>query len=277
MKRKKRRGYHFDFEKEWTIHDEREFEKIKLDTFAMEFENRLNGSLQKIIDKLMETRETFSKKVEQHKQEELAIDRKKMSRRSYENALADNQFDQMEAETDLQWNEEELAAFHELRIMYAMKNLEINIKRLLRHAFPYASVKTMFKWEALADFLKAQGIDMKTVVAYKEVDQLRQVNNYIKHATRPDKSIQHIAEFKSMENPSAESLDTFYRRVQAAPEVFLQSLLDVVFAHLYKFDDKRIDEMVAALALRMDPKTARRFIQQFSAHYVATPKQNNKR
>jgi predicted patatin/cPLA2 family phospholipase len=66
--------------------------------------------------------------------------------------------DQQQYETilDMINDEEKLLSLVEMKIIYAFKSLEINIKNLLRAAFTLQSTKDFYKWDNLIKFLKRQ-------------------------------------------------------------------------------------------------------------------------
>ncbi|MEP5132902.1 hypothetical protein, partial [Nonlabens ulvanivorans] len=110
--------------------------------------------------------------------------------------------------------EDELFALLEMKIIYAFKHLEINIKKMIRH-FYQELPNTKPKWHEIERFFKSQNITLNRIQGFKEVDELRLVNNSLKHSDESiDKSIMNIKEFENGSIQSTESLEEFYERIE---------------------------------------------------------------
>lgn len=77
--------------------------------------------------------------------------------------------------------EDELRALMEMKIIYAFKHLEINTKKLIFH-FYNELPNSNPKWHEMIDFLKKRNIIVKDINGYNEVNQIRLVNNSLKHS-----------------------------------------------------------------------------------------------
>jgi hypothetical protein len=158
---------------------------------------------------------------------------------------------------DVIYLEDELFALFEMKIIYAFKHLEINIKQLLFAAYQDNYITRQFKWDAIIQFLNSKNIVAKELNGYDNINQLRNVNNSLKHSDKIiDQSIKNIEEFKDKENLNYTDLELFYNRVKKSPNIFLTSLVSFVFQDIYTFTYDRISEMAKSLALRMDKKDA---------------------
>ena len=162
---------------------------------------------------------------------------------------------------------DELIALFELKIIYAFKHLEINLKKLLSTAYEH-SPKKSYKWENLMEFIKFRDIEPKSLKGYDEVNQLRIVNNSLKHSENLlNDSLLRIQEFKGKETLLYEDLESFYERIKGAPSSFLHDLLEAIITDLYCFDNDRISKQAELLAERMDKTSALKFIDEFKKLY----------
>jgi len=90
---------------------------------------------------------------------------------------------------DTIYNEEILLSLIEMKIIYAFKFLEINIKKLLVASFSLESTKDFYRWDSITKFLKDKNIVPKELKGYKEVSELKDVNNSIKHSSEYETSL----------------------------------------------------------------------------------------
>ncbi|GAA4277570.1 hypothetical protein [Aquimarina mytili] len=163
--------------------------------------------------------------------------------------------------------EQQLMAVYEVKIIHLYKSLEINVKRLLKAAYNKTS-KDLYRWSTLTGFLNSKEIDYKKIKGYVEVNQLREVNNTLKHWTREgDSKIGHIEEFKEVDGYSEESLRKFYTRIRNFPIQWLLGLRDAIYEELYEFSDDRLENLAKEFALRMDPQVMERFIKKLKDKY----------
>jgi hypothetical protein len=165
--------------------------------------------------------------------------------------------------------EEEILALHELKIIYAFKHLEINIKLLISAAYHEQSVSKMFKWENLIESMLSKHIMVKKFDSYIAVNQLRLVNNYVKHSNGviPDENLKNIHEFSPDGEVTFIRLESFYKRVKNSPKEFLKELSTEIYNELYEFDQERIQLLTESLALRFDEEVAKNFCKQLLMMY----------
>jgi len=168
---------------------------------------------------------------------------------------------------DTQFLEDKLLALVEMKIVYLYKNLEINIKRLLSASYK-VKTKDFYQWERLKQFIKDKNIKLNEIDEYQKIDQLRKVNNFIKHSSsKISEDLKSISEFSDLKRLRHYELDEFYERVKFAPFKFLLSLSDKIYQDLYEFNDTRLDNISELLALRMDEETAAKFIEKLKNKY----------
>ena len=168
---------------------------------------------------------------------------------------------------DTQFFEDKLLALVEMKIVYLYKNFEINVKRLISASYK-AKIEDFYQWERLKDFIKSKSIKLNEIEGYQEVDELRKVNNAIKHSTgKISDGLKSILEFKESKRLTHYDLDEFYDRAKDSPLKFLQSLSDKIYQDLYEFSESRLENISELFALRMDHDTAMEFIEKLKNKY----------
>jgi hypothetical protein len=75
---------------------------------------------------------------------------------------------------------EELA--QKLAIVGLYGQLEICVKNMVAIALPKVNPRVLFRWDGLRDALAKAGIQIEKLKHYKQVNQLRCLNNAIKHS-----------------------------------------------------------------------------------------------
>ena len=169
---------------------------------------------------------------------------------------------------DIMYRDEELMAFTEMKIIYTFKHLEINIKRMIASTYFGTPTRDFFNWENLKTFFKSKSIIISALEGYKEVEQLRVVNNFLKHSINIDElSSKEIPEFKDQAYISYPELNRFYDRVKKFPNKFLESLCIAIYNEEYEFNEQKISNLADSFALRMDEKTALDFCKTLTNCY----------
>lgn len=164
--------------------------------------------------------------------------------------------------------EEELTTLYEMKIIYAFKHLEIELKNLLSWAFDDKSITKSFNWINLITYLKSNNIDLYAIKQYPEVNQLRIVNNSLKHSNEKlDTNLKGIKEFKEAEIIHYKILEKFYSRVKDYPSAFLTFLSFTIFKELYEFDEEKLDRFANSIILRMDKENADKLIKKIEEKY----------
>jgi len=180
---------------------------------------------------------------------------------------AENQYDEFYY-LDTEFLEDKLTALSEMNIVYAYKDFEINVKKLLESTYKIG-VKEFYKWESILSFLKSKGIKPSTLKGFEEIDQLRQLNNHIKHCTSQSitPKINNIQEFKDLRYLRHYELTEFFNRINNYPYIFLENLSAEIYKNLYEFDTIRIQSIAEMFALRMDKQSANTFIEELKKFY----------
>lgn len=232
-----------------TLEEQRETAKLGLQTFFMEVDN---NHYDRISDELI--------KVSEEKVKEIYSEiRKNEIEVSYHSGVT------MEA----MFFEQELYAISEMKIIYAYKHFEIKLKFLLNAAYENVERTKMYKWEYIIDFLKNKKIDIKKVKAYNEINELRIINNAIKHSNNffDDSKVLSIKEFKNKKTIQYQDLLSFYKRIEDSPSNFIYCLSNLIYDDLYVFNESRINEFADSIALRMNQKEANLFIEKLKEKY----------
>jgi len=168
---------------------------------------------------------------------------------------------------DTYYLEEKLLALSEMNVVYAYKDFEINIKRLVGAAYGI-DTKEFYKWETITDFLKSKNIKYSELNSYQEINDLRKVNNSIKHSTKNiDSKIKSISEFSKLEYMGHYELSAFFNRIKTCPMKYLEALSTEIYKNLYEFDDGRLENIAELYSLRMNKEIATRFIKFLKKKY----------
>jgi hypothetical protein len=164
--------------------------------------------------------------------------------------------------------ETKLSALSEMNIVYAFREFEINIKRIISATYEITT-KELYQWESIKNFLKSKNIILSTITGFDEVNQLRLLNNFIKHSSSKELSaqIKGIPEFTSLSHFDSESLTGFYNRIKLSPRKFLEHLCNLIYNDLYVFDEDRLESIAKKMAVRMDKGTASIFIEKLKELY----------
>jgi len=240
------------------IWEKREMNKMGLDTFLMRKENVFDSA----VDRLIESLKTQLAKARSEYEKLMRLESKNRSEfrnlEEQENLSEDNlQGSMMNYFQEIIYLEDELFVLFEMKIIHAFKFLEITIKQLLSAAYKDNSIKQKFRWESIGLFLNSKNILIKDINDYENIEQLRNVNNFLKHSEKNiDQRIKQIQEFKNIDTINYIYLDSFYKRINKSPGIFLNSLVHYVFQDLYNFPHERIFELAKSYALRMDKKVA---------------------
>jgi hypothetical protein len=253
----------------FTLNETREMNKHSLATYAMDKWYTFDLSVDDIIQKL----EFENKKaLEEH----LSWEDLHKNNRDRFMEIAD-QTGMSESELlrqndshliDMMYRDEEMVAFAEMKIIFAFKHLEINIKRLIASAYFGTPTRDYFNWENLKTFFKSKSIIINTLECYKEVEQLRVVNNFLKHSINIDElSSKEIPEFKDQALISYPELNSFYNRIKKFPNKFLESLSLAIYNEEYEFSEPKLDDLAESFALRMDKQTAFEFCKKLGDCY----------
>lgn len=248
-------------------HDQREINKMSLQTYHMDAELDFDYSIDRLMLQLKkENEKSWADHESWAKMEETDPDRY---------STLKEEADRMEISLDLQryeyiesiyFNDDQLTALAEMKIIYAYKLFEISLKKLLRASLS-VNTYSFYKWDTVLNFLNEKGIKAHTLKGYEDILQLKAVNNALKHTDELTKQLLAIPEFRKKERLSYVELDQFYKRVKPAPRAFIESLAYAIYNELYEFDDEKLTNLVNSYVLRMDKDIAYRFIEKLRSSY----------
>jgi hypothetical protein len=163
----------------------------------------------------------------------------------------------------IDWNYNQLYALNEMRVIYLFKDIEIEMKSLLNTAFSRVNIRKLFNWEIIATVCKENGIKLEEIDGYKEVNELRQINNSIKHSDFLDDNCLNILGLnKPEEEDFSEGLESFCNKVEPKIAIFKEELAKKVANELYEFPKGKLDGMAQDLTERMDKEDAINYIER---------------
>ncbi len=244
------------------LNTKRETNKIGLATFALYKNNILDRPIDTLIKEL---EHEYSEQLKWINLEPENLDKHEELDEIAKQTAHNRMHDYVRAASYIQ---DELSTLFEMKIIYAFKHLEIEIKNLISASLNDKSIGKYSKWDNLIQYLKSKNIDIKEVKDYREVNQLRTVNNSLKHSNdQIDNSLKGIEEFKEIEYANYETLQKFYNRVKESSNSFLSSLSSAIYENLYEFNDEKIEKISKSIVLRMDKSNADKLIEQIKKKY----------
>lgn len=218
-------------------HDIREMNKFGLDSYLEDYEfPNLEDFLKDAIDAL-------------HKQ-------LKKAGKEYEEAVekeANEEYSDVYFYMDEIFSiQDRLLSVYEMIIVNDYKEFELVLKRLLKASLDFDE-KDFRSFDNLKHLLKGKGIKFSEVNNYNDINDLRKVNNHIKHTKIneiPDE-LKQILEFRKAENLSYLELMQFHRRIKNLRYNFIFDLKEKIYSYLYEFDEKRINNIALRMFKRM--------------------------
>lgn len=155
-------------------------------------------------------------------------------------------------------------SIEEMKIVCLYKEFEILIKEIIAISLPCSDVEQLYKWENIKSLFKSYGILIGDIEHQNFINELRVVNNNIKHSSFIDDKVSNanINEFELMEEFDCESLANFYLRIRGVPVKFLKSLVEKIVEYLFIFDEERIEKIACQYEGRMDKSTATKLAEK---------------
>ncbi|MEN5436709.1 hypothetical protein ABE545_23975 [Sphingobacterium faecium] len=161
----------------------------------------------------------------------------------------------LDLEIEANWLNEHLIALSEMKVVYLFKNVEITIKYLIHKAYPEIDTRDFFQWNNINSYFKSINIKISDFNGYTEVNELRKVNNNIKHKNIINEEITKIKEFIGERQFTYQNLDDFVIRIKPKVQNFIKLLGDAIINDLYFFDNNRIKMISDNFKSRMDSQT----------------------
>ena len=171
---------------------------------------------------------------------------------------------------DLQILEEQQLSIASMRLVYLYKNFEILLKDIISECFPNVNKRDLFQWENVKLFINSFGVKFGETNEYQRINEIRIVNNNIKHSSEIDESTkkQNIPEFEDKEYFDFDSLNSFYSRLKDKPEIFLNDLAEKLIEYFYIYDDERIIKIAKEFKEKMDETAGKKLITALSKIYT---------
>ena len=146
-------------------------------------------------------------------------------------------------------------------LILSINYIELILKRLLKAAIDLEE-KDFCSFENLKSILKEKGIKLSDVTNFNEINNLRKVNNHIKHSKirKIPNDLKQIPEFKNEKNLSYVDLKKFHKRVKNLRYGFISNLKFKIFDYLYEFNDDRIQDIAKKYLERMDSNQVKKLI-----------------
>lgn len=252
------------------IHEKREVNKISLETFVLDKHNVLDYPVDKLIKdlgkKLKENWKEHNVWINMENENPERYNELKEQASYHDHSLDDQLHNYIIEITDL---DEEINALLEVKIIYAFKHLEINLKRLIKAAYNDDSFSKNYKWEYIRQYLSLKKIELRDIDCYSDINQLRELNNSIKHSENYIENVnlkRKVPELNK-EKPSSRDLYRFYERVKKSPNTFLESLSCKIHDDLYSFNEEKLNKIAESLSLRMDKNQANQLIEMLKENY----------
>jgi hypothetical protein len=161
--------------------------------------------------------------------------------------------------------ENRILLIYEMIIVNDYREFELVLKRLLK-TYLEIEEKVFRSFENLKPLLKNKGIIFSEIKNYKEINDLRKINNHIKHS-KIDKipnELKHIHEFRNIGNLNYTALAEFHDRVKDLRYNFIFDLKKKIYSHLYEYDEDRIKNIASRMLKRMDRKHIDLFIEELN-------------
>jgi len=239
------------------FYEKRETNKISLEHYVLDKKNVLDFPIDKLIKDL-------GADLKKKKKESIIINETQLNSKHEEKIFFD-----FENVIEIISLEEEIKALLEVKIIFAFKHFEINLKKLIKAAYDDNNFSKNYKWEFIKQYLILKNIDIREFESYSNVNQLRELNNHIKHADNylENDNLKKIIPELKKSSPSSRDLYMFYERVKKSPNEFLGSLSSKIYNDLYCFNDERLKKMADSFAIRMDEDQAEKFIEILRNNY----------
>lgn len=243
------------------IFDEPAYSKRSITTIGMEFKNSFSMLSRNIIRSLDIEIKSTNAQLSAIKEQIKDINESETC--SY-NEISDLYGDMAQFDLQIELLESQKALCTETEIINLFRSIEISIKKIINIAYDNVNTSDLYKWDSMITFFKAKDIDIKKIPSYAAVNELRIINNDLKHQGEISIIAKRIAEFKSSSNYTYENLSAFSNRIQSAPSKFLIELGKGVIADRFEYTDIKLETMAENYRKIMDTATIEKFAQILS-------------
>lgn len=217
------------------------------------------ADITKGIEDIKEKIQEIKHKIDEHKENNIEFDENGKPSESYLEFFSELG----SLDCEIAFLSEQRLSIEEMKLVCLYKDFEILVKKIIVLSFPDAGVKELFKWDNVKNLLKGYGILVGDIRNHDLINDLRIVNNNIKHSDIIEDTVKKakIVEFEYNDKFDCESLSDFYDRIRDEPIKFLDHLAKKIIEHLYVFDDDRIDEIVSQFESRMEKETVKKLVE----------------
>ena len=164
---------------------------------------------------------------------------------------------------ELNWVSDHLKILTEMRIIHLFKSVELNLKSIIKIAYPKTESKYFYNWENLNSFFKSLEINYSKCEGYNEVNDLRKVNNSIKHNSTFSYEIKNILEFKNnSEIINYKNYNKFYNRVITFANIYVKKISEAIILERFDFNDEKLNKLTEEFKMRMDKTQLDNFINK---------------
>jgi len=154
---------------------------------------------------------------------------------------------------------EHLNALSEMTVVYLFKSFEITMKTLIHTAYPKINTKDFYQWDNMVSYFKSINIKISDFDGYKEVLELKKVNNMIKHNNTINNEINEIKDFTGETQFTFKNISNFNERIKPKIQNFIKLLGQGIINDLFVFDDSRVEKMSNDFKLRMTKDVLKKF------------------
>ena len=169
-------------------------------------------------------------------------------------------------------NNDALVSLSEMRIISLYKLIENKIKEIVNISFPQIPKKEIYRWELLISHLRINGIDIKKINGYQQVNRLRIVNNNIKHSLIINEEVKKYKFFINDTKFTCENLNTFYDNVNIICFNFVKLFGKCVISTKYEISDEKIKEISDDIFSRLSYSQAQKLIKNLITKFKENPK-----
>lgn len=136
----------------------------------------------------------------------------------------------------------ELASLFAIVALYSQ--IEIRTKNMCEDSIPDVKSAALFKWKALKALLLKNGIDLQKIVRYDEVNQLRCLNNAIKHGDSINAELAETGWGNRGAQLDADRCRLELREFANAGEAYLKDLHKQLAAVLNRLTDEQLEKLL---------------------------------
>lgn len=129
------------------------------------------------------------------------------------------------------WENESFGSYStEMMVIANYRMCEMHLKSAIKYLYS-SDLKKYYKWENIKECFMSNGIDLQLLQDYSVINELRCLNNCLKHSGYVDKNLLE-ANSIWVKNTKIENLDKHIERFDQATERFFRNLLEKIRTQL---------------------------------------------